>query len=68
MATEGELASDSDDTFVTKVAPRHLDYLRSRLIHYLSNAKDISADVLHIPGQPAQLTVSFDSKQGRSDF
>ena len=65
MATEGDLASDSDDTFFTKVAPRHLDYLRSRLIQYLSDAKDFSAGITHVPGQPAQMTISLDSlKQG----
>ena len=62
MASELETASDSEDVFISKMSRRHTEYLRSRLIHYLSTAKDISADIVHVQGQPAQMIVTFDSQ------
>lgn len=40
-------------------------YVKSRVIHYLSEAKDFSANILHIPGQPARIVFQLGSEEGQ---
>lgn len=67
MATEGDLGSDSDDVYVTKVSSGHMEYLKSRILHYLSQTKDISAYIIHVRGQAAEMKVTFGSQQADQD-
>ena len=53
------LGSDSDDLTVTKVSDRHLQFVKSRLIHHISESNDFSAEIHHVRGQPAQMVFSI---------
>ena len=53
------LVSDSDDLTVTKVSERHLEYVKSRLAHYILESKDLSAEIHHVRGQSAQMVFSI---------
>ena len=54
-----ELDSDSDDVYITKVSEGDAKYMLSRFAHYLTNASDISVEIKHIRGQPAEMNVKF---------
>ena len=64
-ASESYLGSDSDDLTVTKVSDRHLQFLKSRILHYISQTNDFSAEIHHVRGQPAQVVFSIGTKSGK---
>ena len=60
MATiKRELDLDSDDLIVAKVSDRHLQYVRSRLIHYISETKHFSAEIHHTRGKLPHMVFSI---------
>ena len=55
MASDSEISSDCIDGYITKVSEAHVDYLKRRVANYLLEAKNMSAEIHHAPGQPARL-------------
>ena len=59
MASEEDVTSDSLDTSVRDVPAELLDYVKSRIIENVKNAKDFSAKVHIVEGHSPKMVVSF---------
>ena len=68
VETSSDQTSTSDSFEETRVPVRLKGYLKSSIIRYLSEAEDFTADILHIPGQPARLVLQLGAQQGKSFF
>ena len=68
MASENELSSDSIDGYITKISGDDVDYLQKRLTKHLLEAKHMSAEIHHLPGQPARLYITFGSSSSKLSF
>ena len=65
MACESEYSSDSIDEYITKISGDDVDYLKQRIAKHLLEAKDLSAEIHHFPGQPARLYITDGSSSGK---
>ena len=63
MASEHQACGDQRS--VRRVPRELLDDLRSRVIHYVSEAKNFSAEIHQIVGKPPQLVLSLDRDTGK---
>ena len=66
MSSEEQAASDP--VFVRHVPRELLEDLRSRVLHYVAEAKDFSAEIHQIAGKPPQLVLSLGGKSGKNNF
>ena len=62
MASEDE--STSDSVIVRQVPSDLLEDLRSRIIQHIAEARNFSAEIHQIPGQPPQLVLSLGTSPG----
>ena len=58
----------SDQRAVTRVPREMLDDLKSRVIHYVSEAKNFSAEIHQIDGKHPQLVLSLDGNTGKNNY
>ena len=65
MASEEETTSDGYNVCVRPVPTSLLPYIRSRIIHYVNEAKDFSAEVQQISETDAQLVFYYGAKSGK---
>ena len=63
MASEHQASADQRS--VRHIPRELLDDLRSRVIHYVSEAKNFSAEIHQIAGKPPQLVLSLDGNAGK---
>lgn len=66
MASEHQATGDQRS--VRHVPRELLDDLRSRVIHYVSEAKNFSAEIHQIAGKPPQLVLSLDGNIAEVDY
>ena len=62
--TSSDQADTSDSVDETKVPARLKGGLKSRIINQLCEAEDFSANILHIPDQPARLVLQLGAQEG----
>ena len=62
--TSSDQTNTSDFVDETRVPTRLKGSLKSRIINQLCDADDFSADILHIPHQPARLVLQLGPQDG----
>lgn len=62
MASEGDSASDSLDVSVDDVPDILLDYIKSKVIDYMTNEKNLAAKIHRVKGQSPRLVLYFGPK------
>ena len=60
--------STSDSVAVSQIPLNLLSNVRAKVLHYLSEAAEFSAEVQQIPGQSARLVISLGNKSSKHIF
>ena len=64
-AMTSEHQASGDQRSVRQVPKELLEDLRSRVIYYVSEAKNFSAEIHQVAGKPPQLALSLDGNTGK---